>query len=112
MQGALDAAVELTGQRPELAPPVVKSLSEPFALGMLNEVRLEVAFLAGSVGEPGPDCGRLVEPMEPNVPFTHRWLEFRLRCYTRTDHPRLVAAWDDLKRFESRAHTPLLPESK
>jgi spermidine synthase len=112
MQGALDAAVELAGQKPELAPRVVASLREPFALGMLNEVRLEVAFLAGSAGEPGADCARLLEPLEPNVPFTRPWLDFRLRCYTRTDDPRLVTAWDDLKRFESRARVALLPESK
>jgi hypothetical protein len=112
MQGALDAEVELVGQKPELAPRVVAALREPFALGMLNEVRIEVAFLAGSLGEPEEDCARLVEPMEPNVPFTRPWLDFRFRCYTRTDHPRLVEAWDDLKRFESRARTPLLPESK
>jgi hypothetical protein len=41
MQGALDAAVELAGQRPELAPRVSSSGVRP---GMLNEVRLEVAF--------------------------------------------------------------------
>jgi hypothetical protein len=77
---------------------------------MLNEVRLEVAFLVGSVGEPGPDCAHLLEPLEPNVPFTRPWLDFRLRCYTRTDDPRLVAAFDDLERFEARARPPLLPE--
>ncbi len=112
MQGALDAAVELAGQKPEYAPRVVASLREPFALGMLNEVRLEVAFLAGSLGEPGEDCARLVQPMEPNVPFTRPWLDFRSRCYTRTDDPRLVTAWEDLKRFEARARVPLLPEKE
>jgi hypothetical protein len=112
MQGALDAALELAGQRPELAPRVLASLREEFALRMLNEVRLEVSFLVGSVGEPGDDCARLLEPMEPNVPFTQPWLDFRLRCYTRSDDPRLVAAWDDLKRFEANARAPLLPEGK
>jgi spermidine synthase len=110
MQGALDAALELAGQKPELAPRVLASLREPFALGMLNEVRLEVAFLVGSVGDPGEDCRSLLEPMEPHVPFTQPWLDYRLRCYTRTDDPRLVAAWDDLRRFEARAREPLLPE--
>jgi hypothetical protein len=50
--------------------------------------------------------------MEPNVPFTEPWLDFRLRCYTRTDDSRLVEAWDDLRRFEGRARSPLLPETK
>jgi tetratricopeptide (TPR) repeat protein len=112
MQGALDAALELAGQKPELAPRVLASLREEFALRMLNEVRLEVAFLVGSLGEPGDDCARLLEPMEPNVPFTEPWLDFRLRCYTRTDDSRLVEAWDDLRRFEGRARSPLLPETK
>jgi hypothetical protein len=109
MQGALDAALELAGQKPELAPRVLSSLREEFALRMLNEVRLEVAFLVGSLGEPGLDCHHLLEPMEPHVPFTQPWLDYRLRCYTRTDDPRLVAAWDDLRRFEARAREPLLP---
>ena len=112
MQGALDAALELAGQKPELAPRVLASLREEFALGMLNEVRLEVAFLVGSLGEPGEDCARLLEPMEPNVPFTQPWLDYRLRCYTRTDDPRLVTAYDELRRFEARAREPLLPPGK
>jgi len=112
MQGALDAALELAGQKPELAPRVLASLREEFALGMLNEVRLEVAFLVGSLNDPGEDCARLFEPMEPYVPFTQPWLDYRLRCYTRTDDPRLVTAFDELRRFEARAREPLLPPGK
>ena len=44
---------------------------------MLNEVRLEEAFLIGSLGEPGEDCARLLEPVEPHVPFTEPWLDYR-----------------------------------
>ena len=112
MQGALDAALELAGQKPELAPRVLASLREEFALGMLNEVRLEVAFLVGSLDDPGEDCARLFEPMEPNVPFTQPWLDYRLRCFTRTDDSRLVSAFDDLRRFEARKGEPLLPEGR
>jgi hypothetical protein len=79
---------------------------------MLNEVRVEEAFLVGSMGEPGEDCARLLEPVEPNVPFTRPWLDFRLRCYTRTDDPRLVAAWDDLRRFEARGPQKLVPAAE
>ncbi len=109
MQGALDAALELAGQRPDLAPRVVASLRPEFALRMLNEVRIEEAFFIGSEGEPGERCAELLAPVEPHVPFTRPWLDFRLRCYTRTNDPRLVAAWDDLKRFEARGTEPLLP---
>jgi spermidine synthase len=112
MQGALDAALELGGQRPELAPRVLEALRPEFALRMLNEVRLEEAFLLGSMGEPAEDCARLLEPVEPNVPFTEPWLAFQSRCFTRTDDPRLVSAFDDLKRFRARAPEPLLPEGK
>jgi spermidine synthase len=109
MQGALDAALELAGQKPELAPRVLAALRPEFALRMLNEVRVEEAFLVGSSGEPGEDCARLLEPVEPNVPFTHPWLDYRLRCYARTDDPRLVTAYDDMKRFEARGPQPLVP---
>ena len=112
MQGALDAALELAGQKPELAPRVLAALRPEFALRMLNEVRIEEAFLVGSTSEPGEDCGRLLEPVEPHVPFTKPWLEYRLRCYTRQDDPRLVEAWDDLKRFEARGTEPLLLPAK
>ena len=108
MQGALDAALEVAGQRPDLGPRVLTELQPEFALRMLNEVRLEEAFLVGSEIQPGDGCGRLLEPVEPHVPFTKPWLEYRLRCYTRQDDPRLVEAWDDLKRFEARAPEPLL----
>jgi spermidine synthase len=112
MQGALDAALELAGQKPELAPRVLAALRREFALRMLNEVRIEEAFLVGSTGEPGEDCARLLEPVEPHVPFTKPWLEYRLRCYTRQDDPRLVEAWDDLRRFEARGTEPLLPPAQ
>ena len=75
MQGALDAALELAGQKPELAPRVLAALRPEFALRMLNEVRIEEAFLVGSTSEPGPDCARLLEPVEPHVPFTKPWLD-------------------------------------
>jgi hypothetical protein len=109
MQGALDAALELAGQKPELAPRVKEALRPEFALRMLNEVRVEEAFLVGSLGEPGPDCARLLEPVEPNVPFTRPWLDYRFRCYSRTGDPRLAGAWDDLRRFEARGPQPLVP---
>jgi spermidine synthase len=110
MQGALDAALELAGQKPELAPRVLDSLRPEFALRLLNEVRVEEAFLIGSAGEPGEDCRRLLDPVEPHVPFTEPWLDFRFRCYSRIGDPRLAPAWDDLRRLEARARPPLLPE--
>ena len=108
MQGALDAALELAGQKPEMVPRVLESLREPFALRLLDEVRLEEAFVLGSTGEPGPDCARLLEPFEPNVPFTSAWLNFRMRCYARRDDPRVVQAVAEVNRFEARSREPLL----
>ena len=89
MQGALDAALELAGQKPEMAPRVLASLREEFALHLLNEVRLEEAFLVGSTGEPGPDCARLLAPSSPRCPSTPPWLTYRMRCYAR----RTTRAW-------------------
>ena len=76
---------------------------------MLHEVRLEEAFLLGSTGEPGRDCAHLVEPLEPDVPFTSAWLNFRMRCYARIDDPRIVVAVAEVNRFEARSREPLLP---
>jgi spermidine synthase len=109
MQGALDAALELAGQKPEMAPRVLASLQAPFALQMLDDVRVEEAFLVGSMDEPGEGCARLLEPVEPHVPFTKEWLAYRVRCYAREDDPRLVAASADLARFEAREKETLLP---
>ena len=109
MQGALDAALELAGQRPELGLKVLASLLEPFALRLLHETRLEEAFLVGSAGEPGKNCRELVEPLEPNVPFDSAWLYFRMRCYRVTEDPRIVAAVDDVNRLEAWSREPLLP---
>jgi len=110
MQGALDAALELAGQHRELAPRVLDALRPEFALRLLNELRVEEAFVIGSLAEPGPECARLVEMAGPHVPFTKPWLDYRFRCYARTDDPRLVAAFSDLRRFEARDREPLLPE--
>jgi spermidine synthase len=108
MQGALDAALELAGQKPELGPRVLEALRSEFALRLLDDVRIEEAFIVGSGGEPGPDCARLLEPHEPDVPFNASWLNFRMRCYARTDDPRVVEAVRDVDRFEAHAREPLL----
>jgi hypothetical protein len=112
MQGALDAALELAGQKPELGPRVLASLREEFALHLLHELRLEEAFLVGSTGEPGEDCGRLLEPLEPEVPFTSAWLNYRMRCYVRTNDPRIVSAVADVDRFEAQSKESLIPPEK
>jgi hypothetical protein len=109
MQGALDAALELASQRPELAPRVVRALEPPFALGLLDEVRREEAFLVGSSGEPGPECARLVAPMEPEPPWNAAWLGYRMRCYARTGDARVVEAVAEVDRFEANEKEPLLP---
>jgi spermidine synthase len=109
VQGALDAALELAAQKPELAPRLLAALRPEFALRLLHEVRIEEAFLMGSTGEPGPGCATLVEPYEPEVPFTAAWLGYRMRCYARTDDPRVVDAVSDMNRFEARTREPLLP---
>jgi spermidine synthase len=110
MQGALDAALELAGQRPDLAPRVLETLREPFALHMLDEVRREEVFLIGSLGEPGPDCARLFADVEPNVPFNAEWLGYRKRCYALLDHPLLLRAIADLESFQALSAEPLVPE--
>jgi hypothetical protein len=109
MQGALDAALELVAQKPELTPRVLLALRDEFALRMLNDVRIEEAFLLGSSGEPGPGCATLLAPHEPEVPFTAAWLGFRMRCYAHTDDPRIVDAVADMDLFEARTREPLLP---
>jgi hypothetical protein len=76
---------------------------------MLEEVRLETIFVVASFSSPGEDCASILAPLEPFVPFTKEWLEFRSSCYALRDDARLVEAWDDLKRFESRGTEPLLP---
>lgn len=108
MQGALDAALELAGQRTDLAPRVLEALREPFALRMLDEVRTEEAFLIASLDPPGPDCARLLEPVEPNVPFNREWLEYRVRCYLFTDHPLFLKAVAERDDFLSLSPAPLL----
>jgi hypothetical protein len=110
LEGALADALLLAGQPPELAPRVLDALRPEFALRLLHELRVEEAFVIGSLAEPGPECARLVEMIGPHVPFTKPWLDYRFRCYARTDDPRLVAAFEDLKRFEARDREPLLPE--
>jgi len=110
MQGALDAALELGGQRVDLAPRVRALLEEPFALRMLDAVRVEEAFLLESLEPPGPGCARTFEPLEPDVPFDAEWLERRVRCYLLTDHPLFLEAREDRDRFEALTPSSLLDD--
>jgi len=112
VQGALDATLELVAQKPETQPRVLAALRDEFALRLLREVRLEEMFLVGSTGEPKPGCASLVEPYEPDVPFTAAWLGFRMRCYAHTDDSRVVEAVRDMNLFEAHTREPLLPAAK
>jgi spermidine synthase len=108
VQGAYDALLELGSQREDLRPRVLEVLGQELALRMSHEVRIEEAFVLSAGREHEPSCVALVGQMEPHVPFSKEWLEFRVRCYAFADSPLVLPATRDLRRFEARAARPLL----
>ena len=110
VQGALDALLEIAGQRADLQPRVLALLQRELVLGMHHEVRLEEAFVVAGGREHEPGCVSVVAPMEPHVPFTKEWLNFRVLCYAIANNPLILEATADLRRFEARAARPILEE--
>jgi spermidine synthase len=102
---AIDLAVEVTAERPELVPGVFEALGEPFAAHALQSARLRARAVIGL--RPGQEqfCVAALAPLEPNVPWQRDLLERRAACYARAGHPLAAQARADLNAFTRTAPT-------
>lgn len=88
-----------------------QAVSEPFSVGMLNEVRRLTELELARMSDPRP-CGeqamKVLPTFEPHVPWTYDFLSLRAECYRQKSHPLAEKAAEDLARFESHATQSML----
>ena len=111
MQGALDVALELAAQKPELAPRMLAALHREFALRISTRSASRCRSSWASREPSDKGCAGFLAPTSRTSPSRSRGSTFRQHCYTRrTTAPR--RAWDELRRFEGRGAEPLVPPEK
>ena len=98
MHAAIEAAGSIGIQRRDLARPLFDVLSQPLAVDLSREHRLDVlARLAFLTGDPNL-CASTLEKNEPPRPRKDV-LEMRLHCYRLTKNPLAARAEDDLVAY-------------
>lgn len=81
-------------------------LRQPFAVGLLNELRRETVYDLAVMSAPEP-CGEramaALAAYEPHVLWERDMLRYRAECYKRKNHPLAGRAQQDLEDFQSNA---------
>ena len=100
MQRSLFVAREIGEADLQQGERVFRALSQPFAVGLLQDQRqLTLVTLANLI-----DIKRLCEgalaQVEPNGPWRLDFLEDRVRCYEATQSPRLPEARAEVEKFK------------
>ena len=98
MKGGIDLAEEIARDRPDLAPRAFEALDQPFAVRLFDNARQGACLRIVQV-MPIQHCRRVLEPMEPHVPWAVDMLLYRRNCYEATGDPRLDRADMDLAEF-------------
>jgi spermidine synthase len=92
-------AVRWSRQDRRLAAAFFEALSEPFAVRLLEQVRMIDRLEVARALDDERLCAEGLAPLEPNVPWEGRLLAYRLLCYERGGHPREPLARRDLARY-------------
>jgi spermidine synthase len=80
LAGALSDARRLARDEPALAPRMLEALSQPFALDMSRDRRLDYARSIAQGIDPTRGCVGVLAPMEPDTPWEEPTLEYRRDC--------------------------------
>jgi spermidine synthase len=92
------AAISCAKQDPKLAPQLLRALKEPFPVAFSDEDRRGAAcVIAEQVGP--ASVAEIVESFEPHVPWSKRFLEYRLKTYQKSKNPLMDQARRDLNDF-------------
>lgn len=92
-------AVRWSRQDRRLAAAFFEALSQPFAVRLLEQVRMIDRLEVARALDDERLCAEGLAPLEPNVPWEGRLLVYRLQCYERAGHPLEPQARRDLARF-------------
>jgi hypothetical protein len=108
---SLTVAELLAAERPDLAPRIYTSLSEPFSIYSLDHQRRSTALAIARRLEDG--CGpRVVESLrrfEPWIPWERAVLTLRAQCYEEAKDPLAATAKRQLAEFLAAQPKRLLP---
>jgi spermidine synthase len=86
---------------PEQKSQVAKALAEaPFALHVLNDVRIKSAIELAHAAEDHATCAAIFKTLEPHPYWQRPWLERRLQCYEAVADPLTHRAQSDLRHFD------------
>ncbi|HUP64559.1 MAG TPA: hypothetical protein VM557_04700, partial [Thermoanaerobaculia bacterium] len=111
MRRALIIAEFTAAEEPELAPRLWASVSEPFAVKMMDEQRRKSA-IAIARRMPGGECNqtviRALEGFEPWFPWDESLLRLRLRCHGEVSSVFAGAAFRDLADYMKEQPETLL----
>lgn len=93
-----DAASGVAKVDPRQAPKLLQAFSEPFSVDRAGENRRATACVIAE--QLGPAAvARFVESFEPHVPWSKRFLAYRLKAYEDAGHPLADEARHDFQDF-------------
>lgn len=92
-------AVRWSRQDRRLAAAFYEAFSRPFAVHLLEQVRMLNRMEIARALDDERLCAEGLAPLEPNVPWEGRLLAYRVQCYERKGHELLPLARRDLARF-------------
>ena len=103
MQRALFLAHEVAEADRQQGERVFRALSQPFAVGLLQDQRQLTLVSLASLIDPKRLCEAVLAQVEPNGPWRLDFLEDRVRCYQATQSKLLPGARADLEKFKQQA---------
>lgn len=107
MKRVMPLTIEVARRDPSLGRRLYDALSEPFAVAVLNEERLNARAILSTVVDLEGLCAQAFEAFEPHIPWRLPFLAERARCYNTVGHPLAEQARADLKEYLSREPVPI-----
>ncbi len=99
---SFDAAISVAKSDPAQAPKLLHAFAEPFPVDCADENRRATAGVIAEQLSPAT-VAQFVESFEPHVPWSKRFLAYRLKAYEKAGHPGAAQARQDLQEFVREA---------
>jgi len=99
---SFDAAITVAKSDPAQAPKLVQAFAEPFPVYCADENRRATAGVIAEQLSPAA-AAQFVESFEPHVPWSKRFLTYRLKAYEKAGRPGTAQARQDLQEFVREA---------
>ncbi|HKD36154.1 MAG TPA: fused MFS/spermidine synthase [Pirellulales bacterium] len=92
------AAIRCAKADPRLAPQLLRAVKEPFPVALSDEERRGAACVIAEQVSPAA-VANVVESFEPHVPWSKRFLDYRLKAYRDSGHRLTDQARRDVREF-------------